>query len=184
MAIQWYLYPWSAGFPSGNLLKKRNTWHLEQQLSQLLATPWYPLSPFHGFRWRCTTVWKNRSQANAVNWSVSLYIKSSAPFRLFLHISVSKGGCAQSSVRSLLDLRLAPFIFLGILNILIVYRLHARHHTSIHRSMVSSGSTTGDPTVGTASTRKRQRQRNVDRNITFMLIAVAVAFMVMSFPYQ
>ena len=78
-----------------------------------------------------------------------------------------------------------PFFFLGILNTLIVYRLHARHNTSIQRSMVTSSSTTGtDLTLGSASTRKRQRQKNVDRNITFMLIAVAFAFMIMSFPYQ
>jgi len=80
---------------------------------------------------------------------------------------------------------LVPFIFLGILNILIVYRLHARQHTSLQRSMTSaSSSTNADPTLGTASTRKRQRQKNTDRNITFMLIAVAIAFMVMSFPFQ
>ena len=77
-----------------------------------------------------------------------------------------------------------PFIFLGILNILIVYRLHARRNTSIQRSMAASASTHADPTLGSASTRKRQRQRNTDRNITFMLIAVAIAFMVMSFPFQ
>ena len=50
--------------------------------------------------------------------------------------------------------------------------------------MASSSSTYADPTLGSASTRKRQRQKNIDRNITFMLIAVAIAFMVMSFPYQ
>ncbi len=80
--------------------------------------------------------------------------------------------------------RLVPFIFLGILNILIVYRLRARQNTSIQRSMASSASTNVDPTLGSASTRKRQRQKNTDRNITFMLIAVAIAFMVMSFPFQ
>jgi hypothetical protein len=79
---------------------------------------------------------------------------------------------------------LAPFIFLGILNILIVYRLRARQHTSIQRSMASSSNNSADSTAGSASTRKRQRQKNTDRNITFMLIAVAIAFMVMSFPYQ
>lgn len=79
---------------------------------------------------------------------------------------------------------LVPFIFLGILNILIVYRLRTRQNTSIQRSMTTSASTNVDPTLGSASTRKRQRQRNTDRNITFMLIAVAIAFMVMSFPYQ
>jgi hypothetical protein len=79
---------------------------------------------------------------------------------------------------------LAPFIFLGILNILIVSRLHARQNTSIQRSMATAASTHVDPTLDSASTRKRQRQRNTDRNITFMLIAVAIAFMVMSFPYQ
>ncbi|CAF4860731.1 unnamed protein product, partial [Rotaria sp. Silwood1] len=79
---------------------------------------------------------------------------------------------------------IAPFIFLGILNILIVYRLHARHHTSIQRSIVVSTNSNTDPTLISASTRKRQRQRNTDRNITFMLIAVAIAFMVMSFPFQ
>lgn len=79
---------------------------------------------------------------------------------------------------------LVPFIFLGILNTLIVYRLHARRNTSIQRSMATSASTHADPTLGSASTRKRQRQRNTDRNITFMLIAVAIAFMVMSFPFQ
>ncbi|CAF4387765.1 unnamed protein product [Rotaria magnacalcarata] len=37
----------------------------------------------------------------------------------------------------------------------------------------------------TLSARKRlQRQRNTDRNITFMLITVAIAFMVMTFPFQ
>lgn len=79
-----------------------------------------------------------------------------------------------------------PFFFLGILNTLLVFRLHARQHTSIQRSMMSTGSnSTIDPNSGSASTRKRQqRQRNTDRNITFMLITVAVAFMVMSFPYQ
>jgi hypothetical protein len=42
-----------------------------------------------------------------------------------------------------------------------------------------------DKSLATASTRKRQqRQRNIDRNITFMLISVAIAFMVMSFPFQ
>ncbi|UJR28353.1 hypothetical protein I4U23_009595 [Adineta vaga] len=79
---------------------------------------------------------------------------------------------------------IVPFIFLGILNILIVCRLHARQHTSIQRSMAASSSTNVDSTLGSASTRKRQRQRNTDRNITFMLIAVAIAFMVMSFPFQ
>ncbi|CAF0799624.1 unnamed protein product [Rotaria sordida] len=79
---------------------------------------------------------------------------------------------------------IAPFIFLGILNTLIVYRLHARHNTSIQRSMATPTNSTTDSTLATASTRKRQRQRNTDRNITFMLIAVAIAFMVMSFPYQ
>ncbi|CAF0925195.1 unnamed protein product [Adineta ricciae] len=79
---------------------------------------------------------------------------------------------------------IVPFIFLGILNTLIVYRLRARQQTSIQRSMTSSSSTNVDPTLGSASTRKRQRQRNTDRNITFMLIAVAIAFMVMSFPFQ
>ena len=79
---------------------------------------------------------------------------------------------------------LVPFIFLGILNILIVYRLHARQNTLIQRSMTAAASTHVDPTLGSASTRKRQRQRNTDRNITFMLIAVAIAFMVMSFPFQ
>ncbi|CAF0771657.1 unnamed protein product [Adineta steineri] len=79
---------------------------------------------------------------------------------------------------------IVPFISLGILNTLIVYRLQARQNTSIQRSMTTTSSTNVDPTLGSASTRKRQRQRNIDRNITFMLIAVAVAFMVMSFPYQ
>ncbi len=79
---------------------------------------------------------------------------------------------------------LVPFIFLGILNILIVSRLHARQQTSIQRSIGSSCNTYVDATLGSASTRKRQRQRNTDRNITFMLIAVAIAFMVMSFPFQ
>ena len=81
---------------------------------------------------------------------------------------------------------LAPFIFLGILNILIVYRLHTRQHTLIQRSIMSTSSGSGiDPSLASASTRKRQqRQRNADRNITFMLITVAIAFMVMSFPYQ
>lgn len=81
---------------------------------------------------------------------------------------------------------IVPFFFLGILNTLLVFRLHARQHTSIQRSMMSTSSnSTIDPTSGSASTRKRQqRQRNTDRNITFMLITVAVAFMVMSFPYQ
>ncbi|CAF2395415.1 unnamed protein product [Rotaria sp. Silwood2] len=79
---------------------------------------------------------------------------------------------------------IAPFIFLGILNILIVYRLHNRHHTSIQRSVAISTNSNTDPTLASASTRKRQRQKNTDRNITFMLIAVAIAFMVMSFPFQ
>ncbi len=81
---------------------------------------------------------------------------------------------------------LAPFIFLGILNILIVYRLHTRRHTSIQQSMKSTGGgSRNDLSVEAASTRKRQqRKRNTDRNITFMLITVAIAFMVMSFPFQ
>lgn len=75
-----------------------------------------------------------------------------------------------------------PFFSLGILNILIVYRLHARQNTSIQRSTFSSMSSNS---FESASTRKRhQRQRNADRHITFMLIAVAIAFMVMSFPFQ
>lgn len=49
----------------------------------------------------------------------------------------------------------------------------------------SSASGGSEPSLISASTRKRQqRQRNTDRNITFMLITVAIAFMVMSFPYQ
>ena len=84
------------------------------------------------------------------------------------------------------DFVLAPFIFLGILNILIVYRLHTRQHSSIQQSIKSTGSgSRNDPSLAATSTRKRQqRQRNTDRNITFMLITVAIAFMVMSFPYQ
>jgi ABC-type Na+ efflux pump permease subunit len=79
---------------------------------------------------------------------------------------------------------LVPFIFLGILNTLIVSRLRARQHTSIQRSATSSSAAKTDSTIDSASTRKRQRQKNTDRNITFMLIAVAIAFMVMSFPFQ
>jgi hypothetical protein len=81
---------------------------------------------------------------------------------------------------------LAPFIFLGILNILIVYRLHTRQHSLIQHSTRSTSSASGvDSSLVSTSTRKRQqRQRNIDRNITFMLITVAIAFMVMSFPYQ
>ncbi|CAM2703294.1 unnamed protein product [Rotaria socialis] len=79
---------------------------------------------------------------------------------------------------------IVPFIFLGILNTLIVYRLHTRHHTSLQRTLPTSGSTNTEKTLATVSTRNRQRQRNTDRNITFMLIAVAIAFMVMSFPFQ
>jgi hypothetical protein len=82
-------------------------------------------------------------------------------------------------------IHLVPFIFLGILNILIVYRLHVRQNASIQRSMTPTSSSSGnDPALKTASTRKRQKQRNTDRHITIMLIAVAIAFMVMSFPYQ
>ena len=79
---------------------------------------------------------------------------------------------------------LVPFISLFILNILIVCRLRERQHTSMQRSMATSSSTKTDSKKDSASTRKRQRQKNTDRNITFMLIAVAIAFMVMSFPYQ
>ncbi|CAF4548980.1 unnamed protein product [Rotaria sp. Silwood1] len=81
---------------------------------------------------------------------------------------------------------IVPFFFLGVLNILIVYRLHARQNTVIQRSLMQSSSTfTNDSSFGSSSTRKRQqRQRNTDRNITLMLIAVAIAFMVMIFPYQ
>ncbi|CAF2140769.1 unnamed protein product [Rotaria magnacalcarata] len=79
---------------------------------------------------------------------------------------------------------IVPFIFLGILNTLIVHRLHTRHHTSIQRALPTSGSANTERTLVTASARKRHRQRNIDRNITFMLIAVAIAFMVMSFPFQ
>lgn len=81
---------------------------------------------------------------------------------------------------------LAPFIFLGILNILIIYRLRTRQHGVIQRSILSTSNSGGmDPSLINASTRKRQqRQRNADRNITFMLITVAIVFMVMSFPFQ
>ncbi|CAF2410630.1 unnamed protein product [Rotaria sp. Silwood2] len=81
---------------------------------------------------------------------------------------------------------IVPFFFLGILNILIVYRLHARQNTVIQRSLMQSSSTFNtDSSFGSSSTRKRQhKQRNTDRNITLMLITVAIAFMVMTFPYQ
>ncbi|UJR21138.1 hypothetical protein I4U23_024237 [Adineta vaga] len=81
---------------------------------------------------------------------------------------------------------IAPFIFLGILNILIVYRLHTRQQTSIQHSLkVTKTANRTDSSLATTSIRKRQqRQRNTDRNITFMLITIAIAFMVMSFPFQ
>jgi hypothetical protein len=49
----------------------------------------------------------------------------------------------------------------------------------------TGGGSRNDLSLEAASTRKRhQRKRNTDRNITFMLITVAIAFMVMSFPFQ
>jgi hypothetical protein len=51
--------------------------------------------------------------------------------------------------------------------------------------MVSSNNSGGHAaSLKSASTRKRHKQRNADRHITFMLITVAIAFMVMSFPFQ
>ncbi|CAF1258797.1 unnamed protein product [Rotaria sordida] len=81
---------------------------------------------------------------------------------------------------------IVPFFFLGILSSLIVYRLHTRQNTVIQRSIMQTSKTFSiDSSCGTSSTRKRQqKQRNIDRNITFMLIVVAIAFMVMTFPYQ
>ncbi|CAF0839212.1 unnamed protein product [Adineta ricciae] len=81
---------------------------------------------------------------------------------------------------------IAPFIFLGILNILIVYRLHARQQTAIQHSLkvTKVGHRTGASSASTSMRKRQQRQRNTDRNITFMLITVAIAFMVMSFPFQ
>ncbi|CAF0926781.1 unnamed protein product [Adineta steineri] len=79
-----------------------------------------------------------------------------------------------------------PFIFLGILNILICYRLHTRQQTSIQQSLkTANNKNRNESSSASASVRKRiQRQRNTDRNITVMLITVAIAFMVMSFPFQ
>lgn len=122
------------------------------------------------------------NQKKYANYHDQYYIQFLEHFLSFLHILVRKKERKQTDI--LFFFIVVPFIFLGILNILIVYRLHARRHTSIQRSMTSSSSTHSDSTLGSASTRKRQRQRNTDRNITFMLIAVAIAFMVMSFPFQ
>ncbi len=120
-----------------------------------------------------------------VNYYDQLYIKFLEQYQLYLLISVRE--ILKKKISHLICfLFLVPFIFLGILNILIVSRLHARQRTSIQRSTISTSSTSGtEPQFVTTSTRKRQqRQRNTDRNITFMLITVAIAFMVMSFPFQ
>ncbi|CAF1180421.1 unnamed protein product, partial [Didymodactylos carnosus] len=69
-----------------------------------------------------------------------------------------------------------PFTILGILNSFIIHRLRARQNNSIR-------STHSERNSSSIRTRTRQRQ-NTDRNITFMLITVALAFMLMSFPYQ
>ncbi|CAF4772441.1 unnamed protein product, partial [Rotaria sp. Silwood2] len=76
------------------------------------------------------------------------------------------------------------FFFLVILDILIVHRLHTRQSTSINRAIVQTNdAVTHDASPGTSSTRKRmQKQQNIDRNMTFMLITVAIVFMVMRFP--
>ncbi|CAF2744884.1 unnamed protein product [Rotaria sp. Silwood2] len=79
-----------------------------------------------------------------------------------------------------------PFFFLVILNILIVHRLHTRQNTSINRAIAQTNDVViHDTSPETSSTRKRmQKQQNIDRNITFMLITVAIVFMVMRFPWQ
>ncbi|CAF3624357.1 unnamed protein product [Rotaria socialis] len=82
---------------------------------------------------------------------------------------------------SIIVTHIVPFVFLVILDILIVHRLKTNHYdTSMQHSVLPKN----NRTATNSSTRKRiKRQGNVDRNITFMLITVGVTFMVMTFPY-
>ena len=70
------------------------------------------------------------------------------------------------------------------LNSLIVYRLHTRQQSSTKHSMIPTSNVSSNDLTTMSSSKRIQRQRNTDRNITLMLITVAIAFMVMSFPYQ
>ncbi|CAF4798532.1 unnamed protein product [Rotaria socialis] len=81
---------------------------------------------------------------------------------------------------SIIVTHIVPFVFLVILDILIVHRLKTNHYdTSMQHSVLPKN----NRTATNSSTRKRiKRQGNADRNITFMLITVGVTFMVMTFP--
>ncbi|CAF1091408.1 unnamed protein product [Rotaria magnacalcarata] len=153
---------------------------------------------------RWFSIWKPFKKAQYVTFkatkiTVISYILISVIFFLWFPLTLHYNPNASKSVEtcrlsrpiaykvfgtiSVIFTYIVPFFFLGILNTLIAYRLHVRQNTSIQRSLMQSANIIG--VDATLSARKRlQRQRNTDRNITFMLITVAIAFMVMTFPFQ